>query len=152
MEKATFGAGCFWGIEHAFRKVAGVIEAPVGYAGGTTPDPTYEQVCSGQTGHAEVVEVEFDPAKVSYEELLEVFWTIHDPTTLNRQGPDIGTQYRSVIYFHSAKQEQAARDSIAALENGDRFRNPIVTELSPIDTFYMGEDYHQHYFKKQGQH
>ena len=152
MEKATFGAGCFWGIEHAFRKVAGVIEAPVGYAGGTTPDPTYEQVCSGQTGHAEVVEVEFDPAKVSYEELLEVFWTIHDPTTLNRQGPDIGTQYRSVIYFHSAEQEKAAKDSIAALENGDRFRNPIVTELSPIDTFYMGEDYHQHYFEKQGQH
>ncbi len=152
MEKATFGAGCFWGIEHAFRKVAGVIEAPVGYAGGTTPDPTYEQVCSGQTGHAEVVEVEFDPAKVSYEELLEVFWTIHDPTTLNRQGPDIGTQYRSAIYFHSAEQEQAAKDSIAALENGDRFRNPIVTELAPIDTFYMGEDYHQHYFEKQGQH
>ena len=152
MEKATFGAGCFWGIEHAFRKVAGVIEAPVGYAGGTTPDPTYEQVCSGQTGHAEVVEVEFDPAMVSYEELLEVFWTIHDPTTLNRQGSDIGTQYRSAIYFHSAKQEQAAKDSIAALENGDRFRNPIVTELAPIDTFYMGEDYHQHYFKKQGQH
>ncbi len=152
MEKATFGAGCFWGIEHAFRKVAGVIEAPVGYAGGITPDPTYEQVCSGQTGHAEVVEVEFDPAKVSYEELLEVFWTIHDPTTLNRQGPDIGTQYRSVIYFHSAEQEKAAKDSIAALENGDRFRNPIVTELAPIDTFYMGEDYHQHYFKKQGQH
>ena len=152
MEKATFGAGCFWGIEHAFRKVAGVIEAPVGYAGGTTPDPTYEQVCSGQTGHAEVVEVEFDPAMVSYEELLEVFWTIHDPTTLNRQGSDIGTQYRSVIYFHSAKQEQAAKDSIAALENGDRFRNPIVTELAPIDTFYMGEDYHQHYFEKQGQH
>ncbi len=152
MEKATFGAGCFWGIEHAFRKVAGVIEAPVGYAGGITPDPTYEQVCSGQTGHAEVVEVEFDPAKVSYEELLEVFWTIHDPTTLNRQGPDIGTQYRSVIYFHSAEQEKAAKDSIAALENGDRFRNPIVTELSPIDTFYMGEDYHQHYFEKQGQH
>ncbi len=152
MEKATFGAGCFWGIEHAFRKVAGVIEAPVGYAGGITPDPTYEQVCSGQTGHAEVVEVEFDPAKVSYEELLEVFWTIHDPTTLNRQGPDIGTQYRSAIYFHSAEQEKAAKDSIAALENGDRFRNPIVTELSPIDTFYMGEDYHQHYFKKQGQH
>ncbi len=152
MEKATFGAGCFWGIEHAFRKVAGVIEAPVGYAGGITPDPTYEQVCSGQTGHAEVVEVEFDPAKVSYEELLEVFWTIHDPTTLNRQGSDIGTQYRSAIYFHSAEQEQAAKDSIAALENGDRFRNPIVTELAPIDTFYMGEDYHQHYFKKQGQH
>jgi len=152
MEKATFGAGCFWGIEHAFRKVAGVIEAPVGYAGGITPDPTYEQVCSGQTGHAEVVEVEFDPAKVSYEELLEVFWTIHDPTTLNRQGPDIGTQYRSVIYFHSAEQEKAAKDSIAALENGDRFRNPIVTELAPIDTFYMGEDYHQHYFEKQGQH
>ena len=152
MEKATFGAGCFWGIEHAFRKVDGVIEAAVGYAGGTTPDPTYEQVCSGQTGHAEVVEVEFDPAKVSYNELLEVFWTIHDPTTLNRQGPDIGTQYRSAIYFHSPEQEQAAKESIAALENGDRFRNPIVTELAPIDRFYMGEDYHQRYFEKQGQH
>ena len=152
MEKATFGAGCFWGIEHAFRKVDGVIEAPVGYAGGTTPDPTYEQVCSGQTGHAEVVEVEFDPAKVSYNELLEVFWTIHDPTTLNRQGPDIGTQYRSAIYFHSPEQEQAAKESIAALENGDRFRNPIVTELAPIDRFYLGEDYHQRYFEKQGQH
>ena len=152
MEKATFGAGCFWGIEHAFRKVDGVIEAPVGYAGGTTSDPTYEQVCSGQTGHAEVVEVEFDPAKVSYTELLEVFWTIHDPTTLNRQGPDIGTQYRSAIYFHSPEQEQAAKESIAALENGDRFRNPIVTELAPIDRFYMGEDYHQRYFEKQGQH
>ncbi|MBT7954256.1 MAG: peptide-methionine (S)-S-oxide reductase MsrA [Rhodospirillaceae bacterium] len=152
MEKATFGAGCFWGIEHAFRKVDGVIEAPVGYAGGTTSDPTYEQVCSGQTGHAEVVEVEFDPAKVSYNELLEVFWTIHDPTTLNRQGPDIGTQYRSAIYFHSPEQEQAAKESIAALENGDRFRNPIVTELAPIDRFYMGEDYHQRYFEKQGQH
>jgi len=152
MEKATFGAGCFWGIEHAFRKVDGVNEAPVGYAGGTTPDPTYEQVCSGQTGHAEVVEVEFDPAKVSFKELLEVFWTIHDPTTLNRQGPDMGTQYRSAIYFHSPEQEQAAKDAIAALENGDRFRNPIVTELAPIETFYMGEDYHQRYFEKQGQH
>ncbi len=152
MEKATFGAGCFWGIEHAFRKVEGVVDAPVGYAGGTTADPTYEQVCSGTTGHAEVVEVEFDPAKVSYKELLEVFWAIHDPTTLNRQGPDIGTQYRSAIYFHSPEQEQAAKESIAALENGDRFRNPIVTELAPIDTFYMGEDYHQRYFEKQGQH
>ena len=152
MEKATFGAGCFWGIEHTFRKVDGVVDAPVGYAGGTTPDPTYEQVCSGQTGHAEVVQVEYDPEKVSYEELLEVFWKIHDPTTLNRQWPDIGTQYRSAIYFHSPEQEQAAKDSIAALENGDRFRNPIVTELAPIDTFYLGEDYHQRYFEKQGQH
>ncbi len=152
MEKATFGAGCFWGIEHAFRKVEGVVEAPVGYAGGTTAEPTYEQVCSGTTGHAEVVQVEFNPDKVSYEELLEVFWTIHDPTTLNRQGPDIGTQYRSAIYYHSLEQEQAAKDSIAALENGNRFRNPVVTELAPIDTFYMGEDYHQRYFEKQGQH
>jgi peptide-methionine (S)-S-oxide reductase len=152
MEKATFGAGCFWGIEHAFRKVEGVSEAPVGYAGGAMPDPTYEQVCSGKTGHAEVVQVEFDPDKVSYEELLEVFWTIHDPTTLNRQGPDLGTQYRSAIYFHSPEQEAAATTAITALEDASRFHNPIVTELAPIDTFYIGEDYHQRYFEKQGRH
>ena len=112
MEKATFGAGCFWGIEYAFCKISGVREAPVGYAGGTTPNPTYQQVCSGQTGHAEVVQVEFDPNKVTYEELLEVFWTIHDPTTLNRQGPDIGTQYRSAIYFHSPEQDASVKAAI----------------------------------------
>jgi peptide-methionine (S)-S-oxide reductase len=152
MEKATFGAGCFWGIEHAFRKVEGVQEAPVGYAGGTTEDPTYEQVCSGKTGHTEVVQVEYDPDKVTYEELLEVFWGLHDPTTLNRQGPDIGTQYRSAIYYHSPEQEAAAKKAISALEENGRFRNPVVTELAPIDNYYMGEDYHQRYFEKQGHH
>ena len=152
MEKATFGAGCFWGIEHAFRKVEGVQEAPVGYAGGTTEDPTYEQVCSGKSGHTEVVQVEYDPDKVTYEKLLEVFWGLHDPTTLNRQGPDIGTQYRSAIYYHSPEQEAAAKKAISALEENGRFRNPVVTELAPIDNFYMGEDYHQRYFEKQGHH
>jgi peptide-methionine (S)-S-oxide reductase len=152
MEKTTFGAGCFWGIEHAFRKVEGVQEAPVGYAGGATEDPTYEQVCSGKTGHTEVVQVEYDPDKVTYEELLEVFWGLHDPTTLNRQGPDIGTQYRSAIYYHSPEQEAAAKKAISALEENGRFRNPVATELAPIDNFYMGEDYHQRYFEKQGHH
>jgi len=152
MEKTTFGGGCFWGIEYAFRQVSGVKEAPVGYAGGTTENPTYEQVCSGQTGHAEVVQVEFNPDEVTYKELLDLFWTIHDPTTLNRQGPDIGTQYRSVIYFHSLEQEQTAQLSIDALQKEGRFLNPIVTEVLPIDTFYMGEDYHQKYFEKQGRH
>ena len=152
MEKVTFGAGCFWGMEHAFRKVEGVSDAPVGYAGGTTPDPTYEQVCSGQTGHTEVVQVEYDPAKVTFEELLDVFWTLHDPTTLNRQGPDIGTQYRSAIYFHSPEQETTAIKAIKALEENGQFRNPIVTKIAPIDTFYLGEDYHQRYFEKQGHH
>ena len=152
MEKATFGAGCFWGIEFAFNKVDGVIKAPVGYAGGNMPDPTYEQVCSGRTGHTEVVQVEFDPNKVTYPELLEVFWAIHDPTTLNRQGPDIGTQYRSAIYFHSPEQEAAAKVAIAALDAGTKFINPIVTEVAPIDTFYIGEHYHQRYFEKHGRH
>lgn len=152
MEKATFGAGCFWGIEHAFRKVEGVQEAPVGYAGGTTEGPTYEQVCSGKTGHTEVVQVEYDPDKITYEELLEFFWGLHDPTTLNRQGPDIGTQYRSAIYYHSPEQEAAAKKAISALKENGRFRNPVVTELAPIDNFYMGEDYHQRYFEKQGHH
>lgn len=150
MEKATFGAGCFWGIEAAFRRLDGVELAESGYAGGTTEDPTYEQVCSGQTGHTEVVEVTFDPSKISYEQLLETFWDIHDPTTLNRQGPDIGTQYRSAIYYYSAEQEAAARTSVAALEKSGRFRNPVVTEIAPIKTFYRAEEYHQRYFEKQG--
>ena len=152
MEKATFGAGCFWGIEYAFRKVDGVKEAYVGYAGGGTPNPTYQQVCSGQTGHAEVVQVEFNPDEVTYEELLEVFWTIHDPTTLNSQGPDIGTQYRSAIYFHSLEQEASIKSSLLFEEESGKFKNPIVTEIAPFDTFYMGEDYHQKYFEKQGRH
>ena len=152
MEKATFGAGCFWGIEYAFRKVDGVKEAYVGYAGGDTTNPTYQQVCSGQTGHAEVVQVEYDPNKVKYEELLEVFWTIHDPTTLNRQGPDIGTQYRSAVYFHSPEQEASIKSAILIMEESRKFENPIVTEIAPIDRFFMGEDYHQRYFEKQGRH
>ena len=152
MEKATFGAGCFWGIEYAFCKISGVREAPVGYAGGTTPNPTYQQVCSGQTGHAEVVQVEFDPNKVTYEELLEVFWTIHDPTTLNRQGPDIGTQYRSAIYFHSPEQEVSVKAAILEIEKSGKYNDPIITEVAPIDKFYLGEDYHQKYFEKQGRH
>jgi peptide-methionine (S)-S-oxide reductase len=152
MEKATFGAGCFWGIEYAFQKVDGVREAPVGYAGGSLPNPTYEQVCSGQTGHAEVVQVEFDPSKVMYKQLLDVFWTIHDPTTLNRQGPDVGTQYRSAIYFHSPEQELVANEAIAILEKEKKFINPIVTEVAPINIFFRGEEYHQEYFKKQGRH
>ena len=152
MEKATFGAGCFWGIEFAFRKVEGVKEAYVGYAGGNTSNPTYQEVCSGQTGHAEVVQVEFNPDKVSYEELLELFWTIHDPTTLNRQGPDVGTQYRSAIYFHSPEQEASIKSAILIMEESKKFENPIVTEIAPIDRFFMGEDYHQRYFEKQGRH
>ena len=152
MEKATFGAGCFWGIEYAFRKVDGVKEAYVGYAGGNTPNPTYQEVCSGQTGHAEVVQVEFNPDKVSYEELLELFWAIHDPTTLNRQGPDVGTQYRSAIYYHSPEQEASIKSAILIMEESRKFENPIVTEIAPIDRFFMGEDYHQRYFEKQGRH
>ena len=152
MEKTTFGAGCFWGIEYSFNKVPGVLEAPVGYSGGSLENPTYQQVCSGQTGHAEVVQVKFDPNKVSFQELLEVFWNIHDPTTLNRQGPDVGTQYRSAIFFHSQEQETLAKKSVQKLTEQKRFSNPIVTEISPIDVFYLGEEYHQRYFEKQGRH
>ena len=152
MEKTTFGAGCFWGIEYSFNKVPGVLEAPVGYSGGSLENPTYQQVCSGQTGHAEVVQVKFDPNKVSFQELLEVFWNIHDPTTLNRQGPDVGTKYRSAILFHSQEQETLARKSVQILTEQKRFSNPIVTEISPIDVFYLGEEYHQRYLEKQGRH
>ena len=152
MEKATFGAGCFWGIEFAFRKVEGVKEAYVGYAGGNTSNPTYQEVCSGQTGHAEVVQVEFNPDKVTYEELLDLFWAILDPTTLNRQGPDVGSQYRSAIYFHSPEQEASIKSAILIIEESRKFENPIVTEIAPIDRFFMGEDYHQRYFEKQGRH
>ncbi len=152
MEKATFGAGCFWGVEYAFKKVDGVVSTAVGYAGGTTDNPTYEQVCSGRTGHAEVVQVEFDPAKVSYDQLLDVFWTVHNPTTLNRQGPDIGTQYRSAIFTHSPEQEATARDSMAKKSESGAFRDPIVTEITPFSAFYRAEEYHQDYFEKQGRH
>jgi peptide-methionine (S)-S-oxide reductase len=148
MQKATFAAGCFWGVEAAFRKVDGVVDATVGYTGGETLNPSYEDVCRGRTGHAEAVEVQFDPERVSYDELLDIFWALHDPTTMNRQGPDVGTQYRSAIFFHDAEQEAAATASKARLEQAGSFRKPIVTEIVPAGTFYRAEDYHQQYFGK----
>jgi peptide-methionine (S)-S-oxide reductase len=150
MEKATFGAGCFWGIEAAFRRIRGVTSTAVGYMGGTSEDPTYTDVCSGRTGHAEVVQIMFDPSKVTYEQLLEVFWTIHDPTTLNRQGPDFGTQYRSAIFFHDPNQEEAAKASRDDARDSGRFRNPVVTEIVPASRFYRAEEYHQQYFATRG--
>ncbi|MGH9389776.1 MAG: peptide-methionine (S)-S-oxide reductase MsrA [Vicinamibacteria bacterium] len=150
IEKAAFGAGCFWGIEEAFRQLKGVKNATVGYCGGETKNPTYEQVCSDRTGHAEAVLVEFDLDEVSYDELLDVFWKIHDPTTLNRQGPDTGSQYRSVIFFHTPEQEKAARESKAKVEASGRLRRPIVTEIVPAAEFYRAEEYHQRYFDKRG--
>ena len=148
MAKATFGAGCFWGIEAAFREIPGVTEVTSGYSGGDRPEPSYEAVCSGDTGHAEVVEIEFDPDSVAYDELLAKFWEIHDPTTLNRQGPDIGTQYRSAIFFHDAEQEAAATRSRDAAQS--RFSRPIVTQIVPVADFWRAEDYHQRYYEKQG--
>ncbi len=150
MAKATFAAGCFWGVEDAFRQVKGVKSTTVGYTGGTAKNPSYKEVCTGRTGHAEAVEVEFDPAQVSYLELLAVFWKSHDPTTINRQGPDVGTQYRSGIFFHDAEQEKDARDSKAVLEKQGVFKRPVVTEITPATEFYRAEDYHQQYFEKQG--
>lgn len=150
MEKATFGAGCFWGVEAAFRQVKGVKTTAVGYGGGASENPTYEDVCSGQTGHAEVVQLEFDPKRVSYDELLNLFWDVHDPTTANRQGPDVGSQYRSAIFFHGPEQEAAARASLAREERSGRFGRPIVTEITPASTFHMAEDYHQQYTEKRG--
>ena len=150
MEKATFAAGCFWGIEETFRQIPGVAETKVGYLGGHTANPTYKDVCTDETGHAEVVQVTFDPSKVSYEKLLEVFWSAHDPTTLNRQGPDIGTQYRSAIFFHSPEQERQARASKVKMQAAGEFKRPIVTEITPASTFYPAEDYHQKYLAKRG--
>ena len=149
-EKATFGAGCFWGVEAAFRQVKGVKATAVGYAGGQAKNPTYKEVCTDATGHAEVVQVEYDPAEVTYDVLLGVFWVSHDPTQLNRQGPDVGAQYRSVIFFHTPEQEAAARESKAALEASGRFRRPIVTEILPAPEFWLAEDYHQQYLEKRG--
>ena len=149
-EIATFGAGCFWGIEAAFRKVPGVLDAAVGYSGGHTQNPTYRDVCTDTTGHAEVVQVTFDPEKVSYDELLDVFWTIHDPTQLNRQGPDFGKQYRTAIFFHSPEQEAAAKKSREALEASHKLRRPIATEITPAGTFWRAEEYHQRYLEKRG--
>ena len=151
METATFGAGCFWGVEEAFHGVGGVTATAVGYAGGALEDPTYKEVCSGRTGHAEVVEVRYDLSKVSYDDLLRVLWSIHDPTQLNRQGVDIGAQYRSVIFFHTPEQEAAARASVETLTESGRFKRPIVTEISPAPTFYRAEEYHQQYLAKQGE-
>ena len=150
MAKATFAAGCFWGVEEAFREIPGVISTAVGYTGGTLKNPTYQDVCSGRTGHAEALEVEFDPARVSYLELLAMFWKSHDPTTLNRQGPDVGSQYRSAIFYHDAQQEKEARESKAILEKEKIFKRPIVTEITPATEFYRAEDYHQRYFERRG--
>lgn len=149
-EKATFAAGCFWGVEEAFLKVKGVLATTVGYTGGHFQKPTYENVCAGKTGHAEAVLVEYDPAVVSYEKLLEVFWKIHDPTQLNQQGPDKGSQYRSVIFFHSAKQKAAALESKADLQHSGRYQEPIVTEIAAAAEFWPAEDYHQEYLRKKG--
>jgi peptide-methionine (S)-S-oxide reductase len=150
MEKATFGAGCFWGVEAAFRQIKGVKATTVGYMGGKLKDPTYQDVCTDRTGHAEVVEVEFDPSEVSYEDLLRVFWDNHDPTTLNRQGPDTGTQYRSVIFYHTPEQEAAAKASKEALAKSGRYKRPIVTEIVPAPEFWRAEEYHQQYLEKRG--
>jgi peptide-methionine (S)-S-oxide reductase len=150
VQKATFGAGCFWGAEAAFRQLKGVVSTSVGYMGGTLENPTYEDVCTDKTGHAEVVEVLYDPAQISYEDLLEVFWKIHDPTTLNRQGPDWGTQYRSVIFYHTPEQEAAARASKESLERFGKFKRKIVTQIEPASEFWRAEEYHQQYYEKTG--
>lgn len=150
MARAIFAAGCFWGVEEAFRQVKGVTATTVGYTGGTAKNPSYKDVCSSTTGHAEAVEVGFDPKQVSYDQLLNVFWQSHDPTTLNRQGPDVGTQYRSAIFFEDAEQEAAARKSKAELEKSGLFKRPIVTEIKPASEFWRAEDYHQQYFEKRG--
>ncbi|MFW9946938.1 MAG: peptide-methionine (S)-S-oxide reductase MsrA [Candidatus Odinarchaeota archaeon] len=148
MEKATFGAGCFWGVEARFRKVKGVIDAIVGYTGGKTKNPTYKDVCTDKTGHAEVVQVTYDPSIVSYEDLLEVFWNIHNPTTLNRQGWDIGTQYRSVVFYHNKEQKEKALKLKEKLNKSGRYKKPIVTEITPASEFYKAEEYHQRYYEK----
>jgi len=147
-EKATFAAGCFWGVEASFRRLEGVIDAKVGYTGGQKDNPGYREVCSGRTGHAEALEITFDPDRISYTRLLEAFWQVHDPTTLNRQGPDAGTQYRSGIYTHDEVQSIEAKASMEAAQ--EKFTRPIVTEISSASTFWDAEDYHQRYFEKQG--
>ena len=149
-QKATFGAGCFWGVEEAFRALDGVTNTSVGYAGGTLENPTYTDVCTDRSGHAEVVQVEFDPAKISYRQLLDVFWANHDPTTRNRQGPDVGTQYRSVVFYNSPEQKAEADASKETLEKTGRFKRPIVTEIQPAPQFYRAEEYHQRYLQKRG--
>ncbi len=150
MEKATFAAGCFWGVEATFRQIPGVLGTRVGYTGGRTDNPTYKEVCTDNTGHAEAVEVDYDPAKVAYNDLLKVFWENHDPTQVNRQGPDWGTQYRSAIFFHGPQQEAAARASKEALEKARRYSKPIATQIVPAVKFFEAEDYHQQYLEKRG--
>lgn len=150
MATATFGAGCFWGVEEAFRRTPGVTETAVGYAGGRMESPTYQDVCTDRTAHAEVVQVQFDPTQVSYDQLLDLFWQIHDPTTLNRQGPDVGTQYRSVIFYHDEAQKGEAAASMERLRASGSLRRPIVTQLVPAPTFWRAEEYHQKYMQKHG--
>ena len=150
IETATFGAGCFWGVEAAFRQVPGVVETAVGYEGGTLENPSYRDVCTDRTGHVEVVQVTFDPARVPYERLLDVFWDNHDPTQVDRQGPDVGTQYRSAVFYHSDAQQSAATASKEALDRSGRFRRPIATQIVPAATFWRAEEYHQRYLEKRG--
>jgi peptide-methionine (S)-S-oxide reductase len=147
---AVFGAGCFWGVESAFRAVEGVVDVAVGYAGGTVPKPNYRTVCSGKTGHAEVVQVEYDPARVSFEQLLEVFWQIHDPTTLNRQGPDFGTQYRSIVFYSDEHERKVAEESKRRLDESGKLGRPVVTQIVPAAEFYRAEEYHQRYYERMG--
>jgi peptide-methionine (S)-S-oxide reductase len=149
-QRATFGAGCFWGVEAAFRQIKGVVSTAVGYMGGTLDKPTYEDVCTDRTGHAEVVQVEYDPAQVTYDALLDVFWANHNPTTMNRQGPDVGSQYRSAIFYHTPEQEAAAKASKEKVQASGKYKRPIVTEITPAATFYRGEEYHQQYLEKRG--
>lgn len=150
--KATFGAGCFWGVEMSFRRLEGVTDAAVGYAGGQTDNPTYHDICGHGTGHAEVVEIDYDPARISYEQLLEAFFEMHDPTQVNRQGPDIGDQYRSVIFFHTPEQQRIAGEAKAALDATDRFARPVATLIEPAPTFWRAEEYHQRYIERRGGH
>ena len=149
---ATFGAGCFWGVEYEFRKLPGVIDTAVGYMGGHTDNPSYQQVCSGRTGHTEVVQIEYDPDKISYSDLLEKFWQIHDPTQVERQGPDVGYQYRSVIFYHDKQQAKQAEKSKSALADSGQYDEPVSTSIEPAQTFWRAEDYHQRYIEKTGRH
>lgn len=150
MEKATFAAGCFWGVEARFQQLPGVIATAVGYEGGSLASPTYQQVCTDRSGHAEAVEIDFDPSKISYQQLLDEFFALHDPTQLNRQGPDWGSQYRSVVFYHSPEQEKTAKETIARLTAEKRFSKPVVTQVVPAETFWRAEDYHQKYLEKRG--
>jgi len=150
LETATFGAGCFWGVEETFKDIPGVQSTAVGYLGGTYDNPTYKDVCTGRTGHAEVLQLQYDPNQVSYDSLLDTFWRNHNPTTLNRQGPDVGSQYRSAIFFHTAQQAETAQASKEKLQRSGTVRKPIVTEITPASTFYPAEEYHQRYLEKRG--